>query len=182
MPDWKPPFKEFRAALERVLSRNLLDGAALLLRDYHAENLIWLPARSGIQRVGILDFQDAMAGPRGYDLVSLLRDARRDVGLDIAQDMVARFAAGTGVGKDQLGAALAAIGLQRNLRILGIFTRLAVRDGKTRYVDFIPRVWAHAMSCLEHPSLAHLTAIIKHDFPPPGKAELKLLRAACPAA
>lgn len=172
-------FNEFRAGLHKALFRNMLDGTALLLRDYHAENLIWLARRSGVRRVGILDFQDAMAGPRGYDLASLLSDARRDIRPEIARDMVSRFAAGTGIDRRRLDAALAVIGLQRNIRILGIFARLAAKDGKMRYIDFIPRVWMHVQSCLKHPSLAHLAAIVERDFPSPDAAALRRLKASC---
>ncbi len=157
----------FRAELETVFRRTLPERRTILLRDYHAENLIWLPKRNGIRRVGLLDFQDAMTGPPGYDLVSLLLDARRDVPGPLVDAMIARFARGTGTDEAALRAAFAAMGVQRNLRILGVFARLARRDGKRRYLAFIPRVWAHVTACLAHPDLADLAAIVAGDFPAP---------------
>jgi aminoglycoside/choline kinase family phosphotransferase len=141
----------------------------LALRDFHAENLIWRPALAGAARVGLLDFQDAFIAPAGYDLVSLLRDARRDVDPKLVQDMIARFTAGTDVGPD-FPAQFACLGAQRNLRILGVFARLAKQAGKTRYLTLIPRVWRNLMLDLAHPALADLRAVV-HDLLPPPQPE-----------
>ncbi len=169
---------EFQGALETVLTRSLIPGQVLILRDYHAENLIWLPDGDGIQRVGLLDFQDAMAGPVGYDLVSLLHDARRDVPGDLADRMVARFTAAVGLDLAAFKASRAALCAQRNLRILGIFARLSRQQGKTAYVDLIPRVWAHLQHVMAHPALAPLTPIIA-NLPPPTPDHLARLRMPC---
>lgn len=126
-----------------VLAPVFEDGLALSLRDYHAENLIWRPDQAGLDRLGILDFQDAFLAPRDYDLASLLRDARRDVSASTAKAMIAQFAGHTDRSPKRVERNVAALSLQRNLRILGIFARLIRRDGKPRYASFIPRVQSH---------------------------------------
>lgn len=166
------PLPTLITALESALSRHAPDAEHLALRDYHAENLIWRPDRSGTDRVGLLDFQDAVLAPPEYDLVSLLRDARRDVSAAICEAMTVRFADQTGRDPVQTRAAMACLGVQRNLRILGIFARLAVRDGKWRYLDLMPRVWAHVQHDLSHPALAELAPLINAQIPAPDAAFL----------
>jgi len=128
----------------------------LVLRDFHAENLLWLPGRDGAAKIGLLDFQDAVAGHRAYDLVSLLEDARRDVDPALAEAMLQRYIAGSGVDDAQFRRAYAILGAQRNLRIIGIFTRLWKRDGKPHYQSFMPRMWGLVERDLAHPVLADL--------------------------
>ena len=152
----------YRAAWRAVLPLAWRAPPALALRDYHADNLIWLLARDhaatdprGLRRVGLLDFQDAIVAPLPYDLVSLLEDARRDVPPDIVQAMIKRYLAS----RPELDEAFfrtsyAVLGAQRNVRILGIFSRLSVRDGKARYLGFLPRVWRLVEHDLSHPALA----------------------------
>lgn len=125
-------------------------------RDYHADNLMWLPARSGLKRVGMLDFQDAVYGDPAYDMVSLLEDARRDVSDDLAVAMIDRYVAGAGIDKQAFLASYALLGAQRNSKIVGIFSRLAARDGKQHYLNFLPRVWRYLEKDLAHPTLAEL--------------------------
>ncbi len=139
----------------------------LSLRDYHAENLIWRADRHGADRVGLLDFQDAFLAHPGYDLVSLLRDARRDVTADVAAAMMERFVAATGADDGTFRATSACLAVQRNLRILGIFARLVKRDGKVKYAALMPRVWGHLMRDLAHPALADLRASVLDMVPPP---------------
>lgn len=145
-----------RAEIETVLAHLCPGPDVLVLRDYHAENLIWLPGRAGAARVGLLDFQDARAGHPAYDLVSLLWDARRDVPAEVQEAMLARYIAATGRRDAPFRAAFAALGVQRNLRILGVFARLCLRDGKPGYLDLLPRVWDHLQRGLAHPALAPL--------------------------
>ncbi|MBN8530787.1 MAG: phosphotransferase [Alphaproteobacteria bacterium] len=130
----------------------------LVLRDYHAENLIWMPDG----QVGLLDFQDAVLGPCTYDLVSLLEDARRDVPRELATRMKDRFFATlSGVARETFDASYAILGAQRNLKIIGIFNRLSKRDGKEHYLNLIPRVAAHLEHDLAHPALAPLKDWLK---------------------
>jgi len=145
----------------------------VVLRDYHAENLIWLPGRAGNARVGLLDYQDALAGHAAYDLVSLLEDARRDTSDALQEAMIARYlGCRPGLDGQAFRAAYSALGAQRNLKIVGIFARLAIRDGKPRYLDLIPRVWGHLMRDLSHPALAGLARWVARHVPPPEPAAL----------
>jgi aminoglycoside/choline kinase family phosphotransferase len=147
-----------------------------ILRDYHAENLLWLPGRDGAARVGLLDFQDAMIGDPAYDLVSMLMDARRDVSAEVEDAMIARFCAATGQDRAGFERRYHVVGAQRNLRILGVFARLSRRDGKRHYVDLIPRVWGHLMRNLSHPALSGVAGLVKADLPVPEAAILDRLR------
>jgi N-acetylmuramate 1-kinase len=152
----------------------------LVLRDYHAENLLWLPDRTGDARVGLLDYQDALAGHAAYDLVSLLEDARRDTSAELRDGMVARYlAARPETDAEAFRAAYAILGAQRNLKIIGIFARLARRDGKPRYLAMIPRVWQHLQRDLAHPSLATLAAWITRHAPAPEPEVLARAGATC---
>jgi aminoglycoside/choline kinase family phosphotransferase len=135
---------------------NSPDRRVLVLRDFHAENLIWLPNRSGPARLGLLDFQDAVAGHPAYDLVSLLEDARRDVSTDLAERMLQRYIAGSGANDADFRRSYAILGAQRNIRIIGIFTRLWKRDGKPHYQAFMPRMWGLLEHDLAHPALTDL--------------------------
>ncbi|WP_454887042.1 aminoglycoside phosphotransferase family protein [Sphingomonas oryzagri] len=130
------------------------DPAVLVLRDYHVDNIILLD-RPGLKRLGLLDFQDALAGHPAYDLVSLLQDARRDVPEAIEAEMLGHYAAVAGVtDMDAFRADYEILGAQRNTKILGIFTRLWKRDGKRNYLAFQPRVWRYLERNLRHPALA----------------------------
>ena len=156
----------FEAAWRGPLETAENAPAALCLRDFHASNLIWLPARGGVRRVGLLDFQDARIGPLAYDLVSLLQDARRDLrpGLDAA--MTARYLQGSpGLDAAAFHAAYAILGAQRSVRIIGVFSRLARRDGKLGYLAHLPRVWGHLEANLAHPALRPVRAWFDTWFP-----------------
>ncbi|WP_375687937.1 aminoglycoside phosphotransferase family protein [Pseudooceanicola sp. LIPI14-2-Ac024] len=169
----------FHAAIRARLAELDRQPQVLILRDYHAENLIWLPGRDGAARVGQLDFQDAMAGHPAYDMVSLLQDARRDVSPDLAQVMIARYCAATVTDPEAFAAAYHLLGLQRNMRILGVFSRLCIRDGKPRYLGFIPRVWDHIQRDLAHPTLADLAPLVTGALPPPTPDRLARLKEQC---
>ncbi len=113
----------------------------LALRDFHAENIFWLPERQSVSRVGLIDFQDGLMAHPAYDLVSLLEDARRDVSPDMREALIARFCDKAGLEYDEsFKTAYAVMGAQRNAKILGIFVRLAERDNKPHYRELIPRV------------------------------------------
>ena len=120
-----------------------------VLRDYHAENIMLL---GSLEKQGLLDFQDALAGHKAYDLVSLLQDARRDVSTQLEAEMFDYYVRKTGEGAEFLGD-YARLGAQRNAKIVGIFVRLWQRDGKPHYLDYIPRVWALLERDLTHPAL-----------------------------
>lgn len=151
----------------------------VILRDFHAENLLWLPDRKGVAKVGLLDFQDALIGHRAYDLVSILQDARRDVDPKTEEAMIARYLKSSAEAEESFRRAYALIGLQRNLRILGIFARLCLRDGKASYVDLIPRVWGYVTRNLDHPDLTALRSLLIETLPEPTPEFLAQLRAKC---
>ena len=165
-----------------LLTRHAADTAVVIQRDYHAENLLWLPDRNGVARVGLLDFQDAMLGHPAYDLVSLLQDARRDVPGEIETRMIARYTNRTGADPDAFQIAYRCLGAQRNLRILGVFARLCIRDGKRGYIDLIPRVWAHLQADLAHPALAPIAKDVSGTLPEPTSSVLKILSDKCATA
>lgn len=166
--DIAPPI----AALHARLAADL--PPVLALRDFHAENIIW----RGDAPLGLIDYQDAVACHPAYDLVSALQDARRDVDPAIEADCIGRYLAATGLDPDRFRAAYALLGAQRNLRILGIFARLCLRDGKPRYLDFMPRVWGYVQRNLTHPALAPL-AVVLAAVPAPDAALVESLRDRC---
>lgn len=176
MLDWYAPFRggafeprlrdDWADAWRRAFT--VLDAHApgLVLRDFHAENLIWLPQRAGQAQVGLLDFQDALFGHPAYDLVSLIEDARRDVKPELARPLTDRFFAAAGLSdREAFDAACAVLAAQRNAKILGIFVRLAKRDGKARYLDLLPRVARHFVRDIAHPALADVRALVREAAP-----------------
>jgi aminoglycoside/choline kinase family phosphotransferase len=172
LPEWFFPVALGRAASadevaeHRTLWRKtlapILDHPPVFVhRDYHAQNLLWLPERERHARVGILDFQDAVAGTHAYDLISLVEDARRDVPPALAEAMTNRYLAamqaqGTPLDAEEFRAQAATIATQRNAKIAGIFARLYKRDNKPRYLDYLPRVWGYLNQDLEHPAMRDL--------------------------
>ncbi|WP_372571562.1 aminoglycoside phosphotransferase family protein [Ruegeria jejuensis] len=169
---------EFQSRFHKILNQILSDPPVLALRDYHAENLIWLPDRNGPARVGLLDFQDAFLCHPAYDLVSLLQDARRDVSPPTEAETIRYYIERTGCEADPFTTAYAVLGAQRNLRILGVFGRLCRDYGKPHYVDLIPRVWGHLMRDLDHPALQSVAGLLRNNLPEPTPENLSRLR--CP--
>ncbi len=159
---WRTPHisalerEDFRAAWRAVLPAAQRVPASLLLRDYHVANLMWLPARAGIRSAGLLDFQDAYAGPVTYDLVSLLEDARRDVPEALRIKLVARYlAAFPALDRELFETSWAILAAQRHTRVLGIFERLARQAGRLEYRRLhSPRVERLLRAALQHPLLA----------------------------
>lgn len=175
--EWYWPLKKGAAAsddqlteylsLWRDLFQSLSAPHVYVLRDFHAENLLWLPGREGAARAGIIDFQDALFGHAAYDLVSLLEDARRDVDPALAEKMIAYYESFGGAQFDRQGFQrdYAILAAQRNAKILGIFARLAKRDHKPRYLDLLPRVEAHFRRDLARPEVAPLRAFFAKHLP-----------------
>lgn len=153
-----------RARWERVRDGLIVKALgfprAFTIRDYHAENLLWLPERDGLKRVGLLDFQDAVRGWRAWDFAMLLHDARRDVGDAAAEAAIRAYLDATGVGDAEFRRELAVLGAINAMRILGVFSRLAGRDGKQRYLSFMPREWGHLARTLQHPALEEARAFV----------------------
>ncbi|MGY9005804.1 MAG: aminoglycoside phosphotransferase family protein [Alphaproteobacteria bacterium] len=144
------------------VARGLARGMAqtLVLRDYHVDNLMRVGGQNGIAACGLLDFQDALAGPGAYDFVSLIHDARRDISPDIIVRASKRYFDGMGLNtpsdREEFMAASAVLSAGRNAKIIGIFTRLMMRDKKPAYLAHIPRVWRLLERDLAHPSMAAL--------------------------
>jgi tRNA threonylcarbamoyl adenosine modification protein YjeE len=144
--------------------------ATWVLRDVHSPNLLWLPEREGVARIGLLDFQDALIGPPAYDLASLLQDARVDVPEMTEITLLSRYtrarrAADAGFDAPHFARLYATLGAQRASKILGIFARLDRRDGKPQYLRHMPRVWGYLQRSLAHPALASLRAWYKANVP-----------------
>ncbi|XBQ17017.1 MAG: phosphotransferase [Oceanicaulis sp.] len=159
-------YADWRSAWAAVLPALHSHAQGLVLRDFHAENLIWLPDRQAEARTGLLDFQDALFGHPAYDLVSLIEDARRDVSPHIAKPLCDRFFEAAGLDdREAFDAAYAVLAAQRNAKILGIFVRLVERDGKTRYGQFMSRVARHFVKDLDHPALAPVRAVVREAAP-----------------
>ncbi|MGB3867552.1 MAG: phosphotransferase, partial [Xanthobacteraceae bacterium] len=162
---------EFLALWHAVLARQ--GGAQTwMLRDFHSPNMIWLEDRSGIGKVGIIDFQDTVMGPPSYDVVSLLQDARIDVPEPLELAMFARYvaarrAADPGFDAAAFAESYAVMSAQRNTRLLGTFARLNRRDGKPHYLRHQPRIWAYLSRSLAHPALAVLRDWYAAHVPPP---------------
>ncbi|WP_374299297.1 tRNA (adenosine(37)-N6)-threonylcarbamoyltransferase complex ATPase subunit type 1 TsaE [Paracoccus sp. (in: a-proteobacteria)] len=179
--DWYPQAagaaggKEIAPLIARLHADLAADVPPVLsLRDFHAENLLWRDEAP----LGLIDYQDAVACHPAYDLVSALQDARRDVGPGIEAACIARYLAATGLDPDRFRAAYALLGAQRNLRIMGIFTRLCLRDGKDRYLSFMPRVWAYVQRNLAHPALAPLAGAVA-ALPAPDATVIERIRDRC---
>lgn len=152
---------EFKQAWRDALSQLKVDDPVVVLRDYHAENLMWLEGQSGVARVGLIDFQDALAGSPAYDLISLTEDARREVSVELANAMTARYiqrrkSADARFNEDAFRFAAALLAAQRNTKIVGIFARLWKRDGKPRYTQYLPRMWRYLERDLSHGALGTL--------------------------
>jgi aminoglycoside/choline kinase family phosphotransferase len=140
------------------------------LRDYHSPNLIWLPEREGLQKVGIIDFQDCVLGHPAYDLVSLLQDARVTVSDDLELKLLTHYARLRRAEQPDFNMgdfvrAYAVLGAQRATKILGIFARLDRRDGKPQYLAHLPRVERYLAKDLAHPDLAPLRAWYETHLP-----------------
>ncbi|QFU17931.1 tRNA (adenosine(37)-N6)-threonylcarbamoyltransferase complex ATPase subunit type 1 TsaE [Microvirga thermotolerans] len=174
LPDWYVPHiigsllsgsarAEFVNLWTDTLSEILAGPATWTLRDYHSPNLIWMPEREGLQRVGIIDFQDAVLGSPAYDVASLLQDARATVPPELELKLIGLYARERRASDPQFDVAAfarayAIMGAQRATKILGIFARLDRRDGKPHYLRHLPRIENYLARNLAHPALSRLRA------------------------
>lgn len=171
LTDWYLPWRtgspardalraEYRAIWTGLAGRLASAEKNLLLRDFHSPNIIWRPQAQGIDRVGIIDFQDAMIGPTAYDVASLVQDARVDVPIELAQQMLERYlvlrARSENFDRDAFLEAWHIMAAQRNCKLVGIWVRLMQRDGKPGYMKHMPRTLENLRIALGHPSLAPL--------------------------
>ena len=152
----------FRHEWDALIDRLAGSETTLMLRDFHSPNIVWRGEREGFDRLGILDFQDALIGPPAYDVASLAMDARVTVPEDIEQATLAAYIAARkeagAFDEDHFREAYAIMAAQRNSKILGIFVRLDRRDGKPAYLKHLPRIRAYLRRAVAHPALAGLRA------------------------
>jgi tRNA threonylcarbamoyl adenosine modification protein YjeE len=163
---------EFVAMWRQVLAKPAAAPRTWVMRDFHSPNIIWLGERTGILRVGIIDFQDAVLGPAAYDLVSLLQDARIDVPEQLELTLLTRYIKARRAADSHFDAAdfaelYAIMSAQRNTRLLGTFARLNRRDGKPQYLRHQPRIWTYLNRSLAHPTLAGFRDWYAAHVPPP---------------
>lgn len=178
------PHAEKQAMLDLwqpLVARIARDDRHWVLRDYHSPNLIDLPDRTGLARVGLIDYQDALRGHAAYDLVSLLQDARLDAPPSLETELLAYYCAAVAASDSEFEesgfrAAYAILGAQRNTKILGIFARLAMRDGKPGYLRHMPRIWGYLERNLAHPDLAVVKAWYDAAFPAAVRENVPALR------
>ena len=177
-PDWYVPALNldidrdgYRAAWTQILAPVAADGLGpvTVLRDYHAENVMLVAGREGVAHLGLLDFQDALAGHPAYDLASVLEDARRDVPPALERAMLDHYSAATG-NAAAFERAYWALAAQRNTRILGVFVRLWKRDGKPHYRAFQPRMWGLLERDLAQPGLEPVRAWFDANISPAHRA------------
>jgi aminoglycoside/choline kinase family phosphotransferase len=150
---------------ENMIARAEDFPRALMLRDTHAENLLWLPQRDGVARVGLLDFQDAVLGWGEWDMSMLLHDARRDVSHAAKEAAIRAYLDGTGGDRAMFDERLALLGAMNIMRIMGIFARLVTRDNKPRYDQFQPRLRGLLNGVLSHPALAEAKGFVESTAP-----------------
>ncbi len=162
--------QSFIAAWDEVLPRAVADKPVWVLRDFHVDNLFWLPEREDVARVGLIDTQDCVLGHPAYDLASLLLDVRVTFPKQVADDYLDMYCALRGASEDgfdeaRFRQAYAVLGAQRATKILGIFARLAKRDGKPGYLRFLPRTSQVLEYCLHSPCLAPVKAWFEQHLP-----------------
>lgn len=158
---------EWDALWAPIRARGEAGAAVFTHRDFHAENLLWLPEREGHARIGLLDFQDAVRGHRAWDLLHLLQGSgRRDVDPALEMEMLDRYlAASPGVDREGFLADYTALAALNNARLVGLWARLVTRDGKPAYARFLPRTWRRLERDLTHPALAPIRAWFDRHAP-----------------
>jgi aminoglycoside/choline kinase family phosphotransferase len=158
---------DFAAALEAILAPVASGPMCFVHRDFFAGNLLWLPDRQGIRRIGVLDFQSAAIGHPAYDLASLLQDARRDIPAELAEHAIHHYlSARPDLDPAAFRAAYAACAAQRLLRIAGQWVRLARRDGRPGYLTHGPRTWRLLEQAVRERAVAPLADALDRWIPP----------------
>ena len=169
--DWFMPFAsgrnasdaeraEFHALWNGLIGKLTKSEPGIVLRDFHSPNIIWRAKRKGHDRLGIIDFQDALIGPSAYDVASLAFDARIDIDPDLSREVVDAYRRARGISSSaeraRFDEAFAITAAQRNTKILGLFVRLDRRDGKPHYLRHLPRIRDYVMRALDHPVMGPL--------------------------
>lgn len=160
----QPPESAWQAARDSVVEKVISQPRSFCFRDYHCQNLLWLPERTGLAQIGLLDFQDAIIGWDVWDLDLLLRDARREISADLRGRALAHYCALTGQEIDVVLERWAIIGTLNAIRIIGVYARLIKRDGRDHYANYMPQQIAHLKAHLAHESMAEMRAFIGQYF------------------
>ena len=157
--------KDFKDIINKIFNNLDTKFEKLVLRDYHVDNLILQKSKLGLKQVGILDFQDAVLGSSSYDLISIIEDVRRPISKDLKNILIKYFIDSTGYHPNQLEKELAFYSVQRNLKILGIFSRLNLRDNKSKYMQYNDNAWKYIESNLNNPTMSDLKVWLKKILP-----------------
>tara|TARA_B110001452_G_scaffold108653_1_gene90147 strand:+ start:380 stop:1351 length:972 start_codon:yes stop_codon:yes gene_type:complete len=157
--------KDFKDIINKIFNNLDTKFEKLVLRDYHVDNLILQKSKLGLKQVGILDFQDAVLGSSSYDLISIIEDVRRPISKDLKNILIKYFIDSTGYDPNQLEKELAFYSVQRNLKILGIFSRLNLRDNKSKYMGYNDNAWKYIESNLNNPTMSDLKVWLKKILP-----------------
>ena len=157
--------KNFKDIINKIFNNLDTKFEKLVLRDYHVDNLILQKSKLGLKQVGILDFQDAVLGSSSYDLISIIEDVRRPISKDLKNILIKYFIDSTGYDPNQLEKELAFYSVQRNLKILGIFSRLNLRDNKSKYMGYNDNAWKYIESNLNNPTMSDLKVWLKKILP-----------------
>ena len=157
--------KNFKDIINKIFNNLDTKFEKLVLRDYHVDNLILQKSKLGLKQVGILDFQDAVLGSSSYDLISIIEDVRRPISKDLKNILIKYFIDSTGYHPNQLEKELAFYSVQRNLKILGIFSRLNLRDNKSKYMQYNDNAWKYIESNLNNPTMSDLKVWLKKILP-----------------
>jgi aminoglycoside/choline kinase family phosphotransferase len=157
--------KNFKDIINKIFNNLDTKFEKLVLRDYHVDNLILQKSKLGLKQVGILDFQDAVLGSSSYDLISIIEDVRRPISKDLKNILIKYFIDSTGYDPNQLEKELAFYSVQRNLKILGIFSRLNLRDNKSKYMGYNDNAWKYIESNLNNPTMSDLKVWLKKKLP-----------------
>ena len=156
---------EFKEIFSKIITSLQLKYDTLVLRDFHVDNLVLQNSRSGLRQVGLLDFQDAVLGQSSYDLISLIEDVRRPISSELKTSLIKYFIDATGYNSEQLDNEMAFYSVQRNLKILGIFCRLSIRDQKSQYMKFNNNAWQFINNNLKNPIMIDIYKWLKLNLP-----------------
>ena len=156
---------EFKEIFSKIITSLKLKHNTLVLRDFHVDNLVLQLSKSGLCQVGLLDFQDAVLGQSSYDLISLIEDVRRPISSGLKTSLIKYFIDATGYDSMQLDNEMAFYSVQRNLKILGIFCRLSIRDQKSQYMKFNDNAWQFINNNLKNPLMIDIYEWLKLNLP-----------------
>ena len=148
--------EEFSKILREIFNSLNIQQSTLVLRDFHVDNLFYLEKRAGLNQIGLIDYQDALLGSRVYDLTSLIEDVRRPITMDLKISLIKQFSKSIAVEMNKLENEISFYSIQRNLKIIGIFSRLKYRDNKENYIPLIKNSWNFINQHLEKPQYTKL--------------------------